>query len=30
MAKMIGLSRNLKVQWLNKVVELVMDDLTEN
>ena len=23
MAKMVGLSRNLKLQWLNKVAELV-------
>ena len=30
MAKMIGLSRTLKLQWLNKVVELVLEDLTEN
>lgn len=30
MAKMIGLSRNLKLQWLNKVVELVSEDWTEN
>jgi len=30
MAKMVGLSRNLKLQWLNKVVELVSDGLTEN
>ena len=29
MAKMVGLSRNLKLQWLNKVVELVLDDLKE-
>ena len=29
MAKMIGLSRNLKLQWLNKVVELVSSNLTE-
>lgn len=29
MAKMIGLSRNLKLQWLSKVVELVLDGLTE-
>lgn len=29
MAKMIGLSRNLKLQWLNKVVELVVEGLTE-
>ena len=27
MAKMIGLSRNLKLQWLNKVVELVLEGL---
>lgn len=30
MAKMVGLSRNLKLRWLNKVVELVTDNLTEN
>jgi hypothetical protein len=30
MAKMIGLSRSLKLQWLNKVVELVSQDLTES
>lgn len=29
MAKMVGLSRNLKLQWLNKVVELVSSNLTE-
>ena len=29
MAKMVGLSRNLKLQWLNKVVELVLEELTE-
>lgn len=29
MAKMIGLSRNLKLQWLNKVAELVLEGLTE-
>lgn len=29
MAKMIGLSRNLKLQWLNKVAELVLDGHTE-
>lgn len=29
MAKMVGLSRNLKLQWLNKVVELVFEGLTE-
>ncbi|MDD6488470.1 MAG: hypothetical protein PUG48_01465 [Clostridia bacterium] len=29
MAKMVGLSRNLKLQWLNRVVELVLEDLTE-
>lgn len=29
MTKMVGLSRNLKLQWLNKVVELVLDGLTE-
>lgn len=30
MAKMVGLSRNLKLQWLNKVVELVLEGLNEN
>lgn len=30
MAKMVGLSRTLKLQWLNKVVELVSEDLTES
>ena len=29
MAKMVGLSRNLKLQWLNKTVELASSDLTE-
>ena len=29
MAKMVGLSRNLKLQWLNKVVELVLEGHTE-
>lgn len=29
MAKMVGLSRNLKLQWLNKVVELVLEGLPE-
>ena len=29
MAKMVGLSRNLKPQWLNKVVELVLAGLDE-
>lgn len=29
MAKMVGLSRNLKLPWLNKVVELVLEGLTE-
>lgn len=29
MAKMVGLSRNLKLQWLNKVVELVLVGHTE-
>lgn len=29
MAKMIGLSRNLKLQWLNKIVDLIRDGLTE-
>ena len=28
MAKMVGLSRNLKLQWLNKVMELVLEGLT--
>lgn len=30
MAKMVGLSRNLKPQWLKKTVELVMAGLSEN
>ena len=30
MAKMVGLSRNLKLIWLNKVVELVLEGLPEN
>lgn len=29
MAKMVGLSRKLKLQWLNKVVELVLEGGTE-
>ncbi len=29
MAKMIGLSRNLKLQWLNKIVELIFENLSE-
>lgn len=29
MAKMIGLSRNLKLQWLNKVVELILEGYIE-
>jgi len=29
MAKMVGLSRNLKLQWLNKVVELILEGHTE-
>ena len=29
MAKIVGLSRNLKLQWLNKVVELVLEGHTE-
>ena len=29
MAKMVGLSRNLKLQWLNKIVELASSNLTE-
>ena len=29
MAKMVGLSRNLKLQWLNKTVELVLEDLKD-
>lgn len=29
MAKMVGLSRNLKLQWLNKAVELASSDFTE-
>lgn len=30
MAKMVGLSRNLKLAWLNQAVELVSRDLAEN
>ena len=30
MAKMVGLSRNLKISWLNQVVELTSGDLAEN
>lgn len=30
MAKLVGLSRNLKLAWLNKTVELVSSDLTSN
>ena len=30
MAKMVGLSRNLKLLWLNKAVELVTEDLNES
>ena len=30
MAKMVGLSRNLKEPWLNKVAELAIEDLTED
>lgn len=30
MAKAIGLSRNLKLAWLNQVVELISSNLTEN
>ena len=30
MAKMVGLSRNLKLSWLNQAVELVSSDLAEN
>ena len=30
MAKMVGLSRNLKLSWLNKAVELASSDLAEN
>lgn len=29
MAKMVGLSRNLKLQWLNKTVELVLEGLKD-
>lgn len=29
MAKMVGLSRNLKLQWLNKVVEMILEGHTE-
>ena len=28
MAKMVGLSRNIKLQWLNKTVELISESLT--
>ena len=30
MAKMVGLSRNLKEPWLNKVAELAIENLTED
>jgi len=30
MAKMVGLSRNIKIQWLNKTVELLSENLTED
>ena len=30
MARLIGLSRNLKLQWLNKTVELILEGLTES
>lgn len=30
MAKMVGLSRNLKISWLNQVVELTSGDLAKN
>lgn len=30
MGKMVGLSRNLKMTWLNKAVELLSEDLPEN
>lgn len=30
MAKLVGLSRNLKIQWLNKTAELVLSGLCEN
>lgn len=30
MAKMVGLSRNLKLSWLNQVVELISNELAEN
>ena len=30
MAKMVGLSRNLKLSWLNQTVELVSSNLVEN
>ena len=30
MAKMVGLSRNLKLSWLNQTVELVSSKLVEN
>ena len=29
MAKMVGLSRNLKMPWLNKAAELAIEELTE-
>ena len=29
MAKMVGLSRSLKMPWLNKVAELALEDLIE-
>ena len=29
MAKMVGLSRNLKMQWLNKTAELALEGLSE-
>lgn len=30
MAKIVGMSRNIKLQWLNKVSEWVLEGLTEN
>src|SRR5574344_2172585 len=30
MAKMIGLSRNIKMSWLNKTVDLLSDNLNED
>jgi len=30
MAKMVGLSRNLKMAWMNQIVELILSELTES